>query len=246
MMKKYSQEITISCYDTDASKLLKPASFMNLAQEEANRHAEILGFGYDDLMASRTAWVLSRMHIKFLRHPSWREKVTLDTWHKGQERLFYLRDFIMKDTEGNPVVLATTSWLVLNMDTRRLVREVLLSEDGVCTENAVEKSCDKVSVPPELEKTHVMTHVVSYSDVDMNGHANNAMYIVWAMDAAGYDIAAARPVSEVRINFNHETRPGDHVEIYRAETCAGGADIVYIEGIVNGQSAFCTQLVFRK
>ena len=40
----------IPCYDTDVSKLLKPSSFMNYAQEAANLHASVLGFGYDDMM----------------------------------------------------------------------------------------------------------------------------------------------------------------------------------------------------
>ena len=54
-MIKYIEKITVPCYDTDASWLLKPASFMNLAQEAAGRHAVYLGFGYDDLIVSNTA-----------------------------------------------------------------------------------------------------------------------------------------------------------------------------------------------
>ena len=47
-MIKLVQNFTIPCYETDASWRLKPASFMDLAQEAANSHAAILGFGYDD------------------------------------------------------------------------------------------------------------------------------------------------------------------------------------------------------
>ena len=56
MKDRYSQQIVIPCYQTDAAKLLKPASFMDMAQEAANRHADILGFGYDDLSRTRTLW----------------------------------------------------------------------------------------------------------------------------------------------------------------------------------------------
>ena len=57
-MNKYSHKFIIPCYFTDASWRLKPASFMDVAQEAANQHATVLGFGYDDLIASRTAWIL--------------------------------------------------------------------------------------------------------------------------------------------------------------------------------------------
>jgi acyl-CoA thioesterase FadM len=65
---------------------LKPASFMDMAQEAANLHAATLGFGYDELIASRTAWVLSRMHVVFVDTLKWRDEVTLATWHKGLNR----------------------------------------------------------------------------------------------------------------------------------------------------------------
>ena len=64
-MIKYIEKITVPCYDTDAAWRLKPSSFMNLAQEAAGRHAVYLGFGYDDLIKTNTAWILSRVHVVF-------------------------------------------------------------------------------------------------------------------------------------------------------------------------------------
>lgn len=259
MKHKYQQSILIPCYDTDMSQLLKPASFMDLAQEAANIHANILGFGYDRLIETRTAWVLSRMHIEFVRHPRWNEKVELSTWHKGPERLFYLRDFLMTGADGEVLVKATTSWLVLNIDTRRIVRSAEISTEDICLENAIEKSCGKVQIPSVCEKEYIGDHIVSYSDVDLNGHTNNAMYLVWAMDAVGFSVTSAYPLKEVSINFNHETRPGEKVSLYRCalrpesqESTTVGREgghldegrVYYIEGEVGGHSAFCAELKF--
>ena len=90
---KYCQDMRIPCYDTDAAFCLKPASFMDMAQEIAYWAAQALGFGYDDLQQHQTAWVLSRMHIRFESLPKWRDAVVLKTWHKGADGLFFLRDF---------------------------------------------------------------------------------------------------------------------------------------------------------
>ena len=244
-MIKYTKDLTIQCYETDASWRLKPASFMNFAQEAAGNHAVYLGFGYDDLIASNTAWILSRVHVEFVDTPKWKENMTLTTWHKGLNRLFFLRDFILTDKEGRTRVKATTSWLVLNLETRRLVRDPKLMEDGtVCTENVIETPADKVQMPKDIEAVHVMDHVVAYSDVDMNAHTNNAMYMQWAMDAVDYDIASTMPVREFTINFNHETKPGDVVSIYKARIIEDEGRRVYVEGKVDGQSAFCVEIVF--
>ena len=218
---------------------------MDLAQEAANLHAAILGFGYDDMIASKTAWVLSRMHVVFVDAPRWRDDVTLFTWHKGLERLFFLRDFMMTDREGNPKIKATTSWLVLNLETRKLVRDPnLLDEGTICSENVLDNPADKVVMPKGVEPQFVTGHLVGYSDLDMNGHANNAMYMQWAMDAVNYEISSVKPVKEFTINFNHEVKPQETVSIYKAIVEAEDGRHVFVEGKVGEQSSFCVEIIF--
>lgn len=244
-MNRLIEHYTIPCYDTDASWRLKPVSFMNYAQEMANRHASVLGFGYDDLIGSRTAWVLARMYIRFIDLPLWRNDVTLTTWHKGLNRLFFLRDFRMTDPQGNVRVEATTSWIVLNLDTRRLVRDPKLMDEGTkCSENAVEQPADKVQLPKDAQMEFVMEHTVSYSDVDLLGHTNNAMYMHWAMDAVPYEITSQHPLKEVTINFNHETRAGEKISIYRTSLQAEDGLRVFIEGKVGDTSSFVIEMLF--
>ena len=242
---KYIVKHRLTCYETDAAWRLKPASFMNMAQEAAGCHAVELGFGYDDLIAKNTAWILSRVRVDFLDTPLWRENMTLTTWHKGLNRLFFLRDFIMTDSEGRERVKATTSWLVMNLETRRLVRDPNLMEDGtICTENAIETPADKVQMPKDKEPVFVMNHLVSYSDVDTNGHTNNAMYMHWAMDAVDYEISSLRPVKSFTINFNHETKPGDLVAISKVVVEQEDGRHVFVEGKVDDTSAFCVEICF--
>ena len=244
-MIKYTEKHTIPCYDTDASWHLKPTSFMNLAQEAAGRHAVYLGFGYDDLIKTNTAWILSRVHVEFVDTPKWRENITLNTWHKGLNRIFFLRDFLLTDDEGNTRVKATTSWLVLNLETRRLVRDPKLMEEGtVCHEDVIETPADKVQMPKDVEAELVRRHTVSYSDIDTNGHTNNAMYMQWSMNSVGYDITSSRPVKEFTINFNHETKAGDVVDIYRAVVEKEDSLHVFVEGRVGDASSFCVEIVF--
>ena len=244
-MIKHIQDFTIPCYNTDASWRLKPSAFMDLAQEAAGLHAVHLGFGYDDLIKTNTAWILSRVNVKFIDTPLWREDVTLTTWHKGFNRLFFLRDFVMTDKDGRERVKATTSWLVLNLETRSMVRDPELVEEGtVCSENAIENQADKVRMPRDVEAIPVYERLVGYSDVDMLGHANNAMYMQWAMDAVDYELASAKPVKEFTINFNHEIRAGEKVTLYRACVQKEDALHVFIEGKTETASSFCVEIIF--
>ncbi|MBO7248093.1 MAG: hypothetical protein J6V02_07100, partial [Bacteroidaceae bacterium] len=162
------------------------------AQEMAYHAAGIFNFGYEDLQKQGTVWVLSRMHVHFHKMPMWQDNVNMTTWHKGLEGLYFLRDFRMDDKDGNPVVAATSSWVVINKETRRFVRsdelESMFDESAICKDNAIATPAPKVMMPRGIEPEKVGEHIVSYSDVDFIGHTNNARYIVWAMDVVGYEI----------------------------------------------------------
>ena len=66
----------------------------------------------------------------------------------------------------------------------------------------------------------------------------------WAMDAVDYETASQKPVREVTINFNHETKAGDMVNIYRAAIEKEDGLHVYVEGKVNETSAFTVDILF--
>ena len=232
---KFKQDICIPCFYTDASFYLKPASFMDMAQEIAYWAAQELGFGYDDLHIHHVAWVLSRMHFHFVDPPKWRDDVTLYTWHKGADGLFYLRDFYLQDPLGNRLVTATSSWVVIDERTRRLVRP----EDLQDLMGLDDKVDDRGREPEPAGE-----HTVVYSDVDIIGHTNNARYMVWAMDCIDYETASTRRVKDVYINFNKETTPGSTVQLFRLKTEEDGNLVWYVEGRVDGKSAFCVKMVF--
>ena len=243
MDKTFSKNYTITCYEADANKFMRPTAMLDMMQEAANVNASTLGFGYDEMINSNTAWVLSRIHVKFNNTPKWREEVNLKTWHKGVSRLFYLRDFILSDKEGNPMILATTSWLIIDMNTRRLVRnsDLALSDTAM---HAIETPADKVVVPVDVEPELVRKHPVTWSEIDTNGHVNNVKYAVWAIDAVKPEDIKEKPLKELLINYDAEVMPGDVVKISRVRQETEGGIVYYITGKVSDKQNFSVKLVF--
>ena len=243
MSKTFSKDYTITCYEADANQLMRPTAMLDLMQEAANINASTLGFGYDEMMNSNIAWVLSRIHVKFNNTPKWRDEVNLKTWHKGVSKLFYLRDFILSDKEGNPMVLATTSWLIIDMNTRRLVRnsDLALSDTAI---HAIETPADKVVVPVDIEPELVRKHPVTWSEIDTNGHVNNVKYAVWAIDAVKQEDIKERPLKELLINYDAEVMPGDVVKISRVRQETEEGIVYYITGKVSDKQNFSVKLLF--
>ena len=243
MSKTYSKDHTITCYEADANQLMRPTAMLDLMQEAAGINAATLGFGYDEMINSNTAWVLSRINVKFINTPKWREEVNLKTWHKGMSKLFYLRDFILSDKEGNPLVLATTSWLIIDLNTRRLVRNSDLALNDT-TMDAIATPADKVVVPVDVEPELVRKHPVTWSEIDTNGHVNNVKYAVWAIDAVKQEDIKEKPLKELLINYDAEVMPGDIVKISRVRQETEEGIIYYITGKVADKQNFAVKLVF--
>ncbi len=246
MREKYTEKRIVSCYEANANHLLKPAAMLDLMQEAAGKDADSLGFGYDNMIAGNTAWVLSRVKLQFHNYPKWRDEILLKTWHKGANRIFYLRDFLLEDPHGNILVSATTSWLIIDLSSRRMVRNKELAEnfDNSQMGSAIEEQAEKITLPNDIEPEFVHNHKVVWSDIDTNGHVNNVKYVVWALDALDYDFVKDNTVKELTVNFDSEVLPGESVELYKVIEETQSGTVCYIQGKVNGKASFCVKMTF--
>lgn len=237
--KKVVDTFTVKCYEVDSSQRLKPTAFMDMAQEMAYQAAAVMKFGYAELIAKNMAWVLSRMRIRFLARPHWGDNLTIKTWHRGAFGPFFVRDFEVLSDEGHRLIEATSSWVVIDIDSRRMAKpeDVLPSEDTACHDFAIETPAGKVMMPRDVEPVLVKTHKVAYSDIDLVGHTNNVRYVSWALDCMDYGEAGI-DVDEVEIVFHHEARPGDEIDLYRAEK----EGWTFVEGRRDGAQVFCVKL----
>ena len=239
------ESLRVPCYMTDSHALLRPVAFLDLAQNIAVQGADSLHFGDDELSSRNCAWVLARQNVRFERPVRHKSLVRIATWHKGAQGLFFLRDYLLLDSDGVPSVRSTSSWVVMDITERRLVRFDSLS--GIVdatpqsTDHAIEEPAAKVGLPRESELTMIGTHRVLWSDVDYNHHANNVKYTVWALDALPEELVYEKQLKELSINFNREVRPGETVELWHALDPSGAH---VIEGRVGDHQVFIERLVF--
>lgn len=239
------QKLHITTYMSDVRNLLRPASFMELAQEIATLDAASLRFDDPRLIEAHNAvWVLARMKVVFNRMPVRYQQVQLDTWHKGLSSLFFLRDYRMTGSDGDVLVSSTSSWVIMDLAERRALRPSAVTDiippEASLSGHALETPAAKVVIPRDVAVSKVGEHVVVYSDVDSNRHTNNTRYLVWAMDCLPPEITFERPLREFEINFNREARPGETVELCHA--FSDGAH--YVEGRSSGAQVFICKLIF--
>lgn len=221
----FEKEFHISSFDTDIHGRAKITTLCNFLQEIANNHVNSLQCGIDHLASNNLAWVLSRLSIKVDRLPHWKENIRIQTWPVGIEGPFALRDFRILDKKNQIISKATSAWLVVKISNRRpqnpmpIVKKMMLKPDrSIVGEKP--KKIPQLNTPAKIEK-----YRVHFSDLDINQHVNNVKYIKWLVDCCPQDVQINSSIKELEINFLHEAKLGDHLEIFR-ET--DGKDLFFV------------------
>lgn len=245
MTDKFSLNFDIGAHMSDYEYNLRPTAFLEMAQHLAVRAAQALSFGDEELSPHSCAWVLARMHVEFLKPVHFNQIVRMDTWHRGYNGLFFVRDYQLIGADGTPAINSTSSWIVMNTVTRKaewgdFLKDIIPSEPQ-CPEAAVENLAQKIITPRNQQMTLLGSHHVRYSDVDHNQHVNNVKYTLWSMDYLPEDLVYNHKVKSLSINFNNEARRGDTVDLWHIE--ADGAHIV--EGRRGDRQIFILKLVFE-
>ena len=207
----WHQHFTIRSYEVDCHSRLSIVSMFNFMQEAASQHAAALGVSIQQLLSENYTWLLSRLKIKLKAYPAWNDRLTVDTWPSGVQRLFALRDFELKDQNNHTVGAALSAWLVLDTVKKRPVRvssfvDRLKPVEG---DHILPDPLDKL---PAIEThTHERIFQVRYGDLDINQHVNNASYVEWMLEGIPAEVQNAMGLVEREINFLAESFLQDRV-----------------------------------
>lgn len=220
--------------EVDAAGRLKMSALADYFQEAAAHHTTALQIGPYQLKEYRLAWVLARLRIVIERHPGWGEKLTVHTWPKGDAPLAAARDFRLTDEQGRVVALASSTWLLLDIDAMRPRPLSALPVDFPVDPSlppAMAEAPEKIPAPSPA--TILRRRSPNPCDIDLNGHLNNACYLDWVADSLPADHS---PVHGVEINYLAEIKAGDLIAVSTAETCRG----LVVQGVreSDGSTAF--------
>jgi medium-chain acyl-[acyl-carrier-protein] hydrolase len=210
MIEPFRKKYEVHSYEVDASGRAQLPSLLNYLQDAAGDHAGSLGLGVTDLLRNRLTWLLSRYHVKVVRYPVHGQRIEVSTWPSGKKGIFALRDFEVSDEEGRPMLAATTSWVLIDLDSKQPARlNDFVPDDLTVNKRAIE---DEFPPLPELEKAeHELLLPVLAKDLDFNRHVNNVVYIQWALEAAPPEILGSLRPLEIEVSYRAEAFYGDRI-----------------------------------
>lgn len=212
----YSKPCRIGMGDVDFRKSLKPSALLSWFQDAASRSIEGLDIDVDRFRERcGLTWVLNWMRLEIVRMPVLGESLTIETWAQEVRTRELQREFLALDGNGGILARGTTSWFILDLETKSIRRvceiDFPFPESG--REPALPHKPRKLNYRGEPAPAY--RKVVGYSDIDLNGHVNNVRYVDYAMDCLSLKEHAGRPIRALELRFLREALPGDELLLTR-------------------------------
>ena len=225
--------------DCDKTKKANLYAIMKLLSELAGEDYERRGLGYEYLLLHGQALLLSRMSFKFVRMPVHTEEVIACTWERFDKGPYFYRDFEIKSESGELLISASSQWFLVDIISREILRPSCLAEGRrqLDPRKSDCPDCEKLKKTGDLPILGYRP--VYYSDLDGNGHVNNAVYGKIAVDYLPEEIRKKK-INGFSINFFIETKQNETFEISGAETVNG----YIVQGSSNNTLHFGCEFVF--
>lgn len=226
---------TIQTRDCDVSGAWRSDAMFLSMQEASGSHTAALGCDHEGILPRSILWVLYRMRLDIHRTVQIGEDITLRTYHTKNMRMFYPRHYEFFAKDGALVASASSIWLLMDANERRMtscepLNARMLETLGTLPPLERPDAVELLTGTPQAQ-----TYCPVYSDLDLNGHVNNARYVTWLCDMLGIDCLREQRIASLLVNYRAEIRPNTQVELSLARTDGAFS----LEGIHDGQQCFC-------
>jgi len=228
----FERDFTIEYVDIDSNNHLSDYGFFKLLQEIGCLHADSCGLGLKDTLRTRLAWIILDWKLKVFSRPCWNTKLHIKTWPSKIDAVCCFRDFEITDEVGNRIAIATSKWVLLNIDTHRISKITPEIKDAFCpiSESVFETEIEKLKEPDFYESDFQYT--ILRRDIDTNKHLNNLNYVTLAKQALPEEVFENTEFNSVEVMFKLQCVLGDTV-LFRYHKVSNNNHVVAIKSADN-------------
>jgi len=209
----FTTPLKLTSYDIHPNDSAKMSSLLKYMQEAGRDNLDQLGFTYHALRDIGMFFALTRLTLEMKKPFLYPAVAQLSTWPRPSEGLYFYRDFEL-DIESESIASASTQWVLMDFNSRKLLRPKAFPKD-LCT---VDKS-NNVEITKSLRSVFngvinpAGLRAVRLSDLDQNGHLNNAIYADIATDLCDAFDYHSFYVNKIQISFINEAYLGDCIDL---------------------------------
>ena len=228
---EYVQEFKIKYCDVDFKDEMKPSIGLALMEEVACLSAEELGFGYEYLKPRGYGFMVTNLHLEFLRPIALGATVRVKTWPTPPTHVIFGREYQFEDTAGECLLRASSRWCLMDMKAGKLAQSKIIDNQDYSTYNTkklFENVAWKIPAYPITEGELRFSMSVANSEYDHNMHVNNTRYADYCFNCFSVAELAQYALKSLSISYVRQCREGEFLRFYRKETEKG---VFLVQGV---------------
>ncbi|MFU0832040.1 MAG: Acyl-ACP thioesterase [Oscillospiraceae bacterium] len=211
---EYVRRFTVPVYDVGPDNRMKLGAVLRHVQETSEQHVELLHIGYEELLEKTgLVFFLICSRLRIFRLPSHREKIEVRTHPRGRGGVRFYRDYKFYDESGALLIDAMQVSVLADAATHRVRRPQAFVDLGIFPDFPVDPNQKMVRAATPENLPYVGQRPVYRSDLDSNGHMNNAVYADILLDFLP-GLPSEQPIRGLQIDYLTETAPGDILRIF--------------------------------
>lgn len=229
-----------------SNKCLHLHELLKLTSDAAVEDYNQRGMSREFLAGHNTAILVSRNSFRFHRLPCENERIEIVTWEEKPEPLQAMRAYEIKSEAGEKLVSGISGWVIVDMEKRRIVP---LKYFTLRPEPTVQREhdcfpCGKISVPSidSGEMALIGERKIGMSDLDANGHTNNARYAAFIMDFLPTEYAE-KTFTDFKLNYSKEAVFGETLKLYASFD--GEAKKILVVGKTERATSFESEIYYK-
>ncbi len=223
----HTAQFSVTAIHADCFGRCKPSSLLRFSQEAAEEHCHALGADWNTMAAKNYFWAIVRQRIEITRLPKTGETVIVKTWPMPTTKVAYPRATEGFDEEGNSIFKVISIWVIMDMTSRTMILPGKSGVQVLGTSFGTELKAPMGLPAAACSKEEIRR--VSFSDLDQNGHMNNARYLDWLCDLKSADYHKDHPVKAVSICYSNEALEGQQIHLTYTD-----GDILRLDGSLSG------------
>ena len=207
----YRKQFVIGPDGVDRFGRLKSSRMLLYAQQIAGEHSSSMGLTYEALASQGLFWAVVRNRLQVTRMPREGETIFMETWPMPTTRTAYPRSTVAYDADGNELFRTLSLWVLMSFESRAMV---LPAKSGVTVEGTLRGN--ELAPPKSVALKPMgnrMERPVRFTDLDRNGHMNNARYLEWIDDLFPCEFHETHPIGDVTMCYMNEAREGQELHV---------------------------------
>jgi len=204
---KHVADFTVRAAETDYSRQLTLPGLLRIFHEASLQSVLKLGLSIWHLEKYNASWVLLRKEVSLYQMPVLGDTITVETFPSGADRHLTYRDFKAFDRHGKLLATASSSWLLMELDERKMMPipdEIIHSIEPLFPDPAECLPRPSGKFPLISKMDHEWKAQVGWFDLDFNYHLNNVTYASWMLNALPESLFKSKILSNFQIRYAKE------------------------------------------